>query len=64
MVKTILAQLESFARRLQVNIIRRKFLDQTGIKMGQGFLWQHPGRLRQEIISRFEKVVADLDKVV
>ena len=58
MVKRILAQLESLAKFLQVIKIKRNYPDQTGIKIGQGFLWQHPGHARENILQRWrEKII-------
>lgn len=64
MVKRIFAQLENLVRDLQVRRLRRTYPDSIGIKIGNGVLWQHPGRFRQEILRKFWERVALLDKVV
>lgn len=64
MVEKIFAQLENLAKALQVNRLRRFYSDLTGIKIGDGFLWQHPGRLREVILRRFQERVEGLDRIV
>lgn len=51
MAKKLLSQLESLARRVQVWRLKKKYPNTEGIKMGTGFLWQHPNDTRQKILK-------------
>ena len=63
MVKKILFQLELIAGAVQVNRMRKKNPSLIGIKMGTGFLWQHPMSNRQKILEIYRERLA-LDKDV
>lgn len=53
MVDAILGQLESLARRVQIGWLKKIYPEATGLKVGEGFLWQHPGQARSKILARY-----------
>lgn len=53
MVEAILGQLENLARRVQIRRLQKIYPQATGLKIGRGFLWQHPGQPRGRILERY-----------
>gem|GEM_PF-3701581 len=51
MVKRLLSELERLAQVLQTRSILRRYPSLSGIKLGPGFLWQHPRGGRQKILD-------------
>ncbi|MCL5003880.1 MAG: hypothetical protein M1352_01260 [Patescibacteria group bacterium] len=62
MVEQLFAQLEALSRAWQVKKIKGNYYDLTGITFEEGRLWQHPGSLRQEILSEYQRKIANLDR--
>lgn len=55
MDKNIFTQLELLTKRWQVNHLKKIYPDLSGVKMGAGFLWQHPGHKRQKILEDYRQ---------
>lgn len=60
MVKNLFAQLELLVKGWQINHLKRVYSDLTGIKFGDGFLWQHPGNHRRNILLDFQTRLHEL----
>lgn len=60
MDKNIFSQLEGLVENRQIAHLKKIYPDFSGIKVGDGFLWQHPGNNRQKILIRFGERLAKL----
>lgn len=60
MVKDLLTQLEALAKKSQIAHLKKIYPDLSGVRLGDGFLWQHPGQNRQKILKRFRQKLKEL----